>query len=279
MPEGDTYARSAVRLRSLLAGQTLTALDGNGGIRRSSARLNEATVTGVRTIGKHILIDFDSGWTIHIQLGMSGRWQFDRPASSHDASRAVSGGDSRRRTPTLLLETSRGAARCFDAPNVEVDRTEAIQGRLRGLGPDLLGPDLLGDGFDLAEIGSRWRHLPVNTPVCDALLNQRVMAGIGNVYKNEILFLERVHPLTPAGHIDDKQVRALADRARRLLAANATRSGPRNTGAGAGTWVYRRGGRPCRRCGTPIVSERLGAGLRSTYWCPSCQPRPDPSSP
>lgn len=260
VPEGDSYARHALRLQTLLAGERLSRIDGAGAIRNRSGRLLDSTIEAVRSVGKHLLIDFDSGWSIHVHLGMSGRWEFQDGPDTNAA----------RRTPSLLLGTSKGTARCHDAPTVEVDRTPALERRIRHLGPDLLASP------DIGAILTRWRSLPPDTQACDALLDQRVMAGIGNVYKNELLFLHGIHPLAEVAKIGDGEVEALVARAQRLLEHNARRSGPRNTGAGAGSWVYERSGRPCRRCGSPIESAFLGTKPRVTYWCPRCQPEKVP---
>lgn len=262
MPEGDDYARHASRLRSILEQEDITHIDGSGSVRKASGRLLGSRIEGVRSVGKHLLIDFPSGWSIHIHLGMSGNWRFGT------GSETASG----RRTPALLLGTAMGTAVCYDAPTVEVDRTPILERRIGHLGPDLLATP------DIGVVVDRWRSLPPGTLVCDALLDQRVMAGVGNAFKNELLFLHGIHPLTVATTIDDSELVLLVERARNLLEVNARRSGPRNTGAGAGHWVYSRAGRACRRCGVPIQSAMLGRPVRVTYWCPACQPRSTPGS-
>ena len=133
-----------------------------------------------------------------------------------------------------------------------------------------LGPDLLGPDWDAGEAARRLREDPDRT-AGEALLDQRNLAGIGNVYKSEILFLRGIRPWRPVGKIKD--VDALVSLAHRMLDANKDRVERVTTGVprrGQQVWVYGRKGQPCRRCGTPIRQAELGE--RVTYWCPSCQP-------
>jgi endonuclease-8 len=166
---------------------------------------------------------------------------------------------------------------CFDAPVVELfeARAEALHPSLGRLGPDLLDP-----AFDAAEAHRRLRDpARADTEIAMALLDQRALAGIGNVYKNEVLWIERVSPFATVGDLDDATLDRLIATSRRLLVANAApgRGAERVTtgsdrGAPGPLYVYGRGGRPCRRCRTPIASTRQGSDLpRTTYWCPSCQ--------
>ena len=166
---------------------------------------------------------------------------------------------------------------CFDAPVVELfeRRTEAVHPALAGLGPDLLDP-----AFDAAEAAKRLRApARAGLTIAEALLDQRALAGIGNVYKNEVLFIDRVSPFLELAGIDDATLERVVETARRLLVANAAPTrGPervttgRERRAAGPLWVYGRAGRPCRRCGTMIRSIRQGLELpRTTYWCPACQ--------
>jgi endonuclease VIII len=190
-------------------------------------------------------------------------------------------GSTWRRPPSrarLVLEVPGSVAVCFDAPVVELfeQRTEPLHPSLGRLGPDLLDP-----AFDATEALRRLRDPSgAATSIAEALLDQRVVAGIGNVYRSEVLWMERIDPFTPAGSLPDADIDRLLGTARRLLLANAAPgSGPARTTTGAGSrpagerlWVYRRTGRPCRRCGTAIRSVRHGDELpRTLYWCPSCQ--------
>jgi endonuclease-8 len=161
----------------------------------------------------------------------------------------------------------------FSIPVAELEARQKLErGALRRLGPDLLAP-----AFDEAEALRRLRARP-EREIAEALVDQAVMAGAGNIFKSEILFVARVSPFRPVATLDDQTLHAIVAVARRLLAVNV---GPRSRGAIATTgrmargetlWVYRRAGKPCRQCGTPIVLSRQGPLVRLTYHCPSCQP-------
>ena len=184
---------------------------------------------------------------------------------------------------------------CFDAPVVELLETRAlaIHPVLSALGPDLLDPGVRPD-LALARLRQAG---PVVATIGEALLDQRILAGIGNVYRSEILFIERVNPFAPIEALADPELEGLIGTARRLLQANvADGPGPGRTmdrrpthgrtttgfareAAGSALWVYRKTGRPCRRCGTPIRVASLGReNPRWVWWCPRCQASP-PASP
>lgn len=260
MPEGDSYARAAARLRPVLVGHTLLAVDGAPAVRRWASRLAGKRVTGIRTHGKHLLIDVEGDLTIHTWLGMPGSW------TVLGSGRRLPGDPGAVR---LALTTATHVAVCVAAPVVEVERRWVVD---RGL--ERLGPDVLAAEFDWPAYRERAAALPSSTPVSDLLVDQRVLAGVGNEYRCEVLFLERLHPLTPIGALGPDGVDRLAARARRLMVPNANGSGPRRLGDGlaGGTWVYRRAGRQCRRCGAVVVSAPLGTPARTVWWCPSCQP-------
>ena len=157
---------------------------------------------------------------------------------------------------------------CFDAPVVELfdARAEAIHPTLAAL-----GPDLLADDWDAAHEAEAHRRLtdPARAAmtISAALLDQRALAGIGNIWRNETLFHERVHPWARVGSLDDEAIGRLVRTARRLLRESVTRPPGRSP-----MWVYRRAGRPCRACGTLVRSAPLDTEIpRTTYWCPSCQ--------
>ncbi|MEX1281261.1 MAG: DNA-formamidopyrimidine glycosylase family protein [Acidimicrobiia bacterium] len=256
MPEGDTVARAAARIRPVLVGQLLADVGGTApSIRRHQARLRRRHVHDVRTVGKHLVIDVQGGWSVNVHLGMSGSWVV----------RKGGGVPGRAR---LVLSTARGTVACLDAPTVEVDRTPTID---RALGA--LGPDVLADDFDPAEVARRAASR-ADRPVTDVLLDQRVMAGVGNEYKAELLFRLRWHPRRPAASVTGDEWKAAAELAARLVGANVDRATRSTTGdrtPGRETWVYGRAGKPCRRCGTRIEEAWLGSPARVTAWCPSCQ--------
>jgi len=269
MPEGDTLFRTAAGLRPYLAGRAVTAARASGpGAVPQVHRLVGQTVTTVEAIGKNLIIRFDGGLELRTHLRMNGSWHRYRP------------GERWRRPPgraRLVLEVEGSVAVCYDAPVVELfeTRTEAIHPSLSRLGPDLLRSDL-----DVAEAHRRLRHSSrADVTIAEALLDQQALAGIGNVYKCELLWIERVSPFSPVRDIDGPTLERLILSARRLLVANVTRrGGPERVttagdrAAGGPLYVYGRRGRPCRRCGTPIETVRQGCDLqRLTYWCPCCQ--------
>lgn len=271
MPEGDTLHRAAAGLRPHLVGRPVTAAR----VRQPGPAIDRvigSTVTAVESQGKNLLIRFDNGFEVRTHLRMNGSWHRYRP------------GEAWKRAPSrarLVLEVPGSVAVCFDAPVVELfeQRAEPVHGSL-----SRLGPDLLDEAFDPAHAVRRLRAPERRELViAEALLDQSALAGIGNVYKSEVLFLERVSPFAPVGALDDAALHRLVATARRLLRHNAVDRPAKpaiervTTGGDAGAdgplWVYRRTGRPCRRCGTPIRSARQGSDApRSTYWCPRCQP-------
>jgi endonuclease-8 len=228
-----------------------------------------ASVDSVDTIGKNLLLRFSNGLEVRTHLRMNGAWHRYGPGERwrRPAARAV-----------LVIEVEGAVAVCFDAPVVELfdTRAEAIHPALAPL-----GPDLLGEAFEAADALRRLRDPSrAAATVGEALLDQRVMAGVGNVYRVEILFIERVDPFGTVASLDDATLERLIATARRLLLANvgrgrgaerSTTEGAREAG-GAPLWVYGRAGRPCRRCGTAIRSTSLGTDLpRTVWWCPACQ--------
>ena len=265
MPEGDTIFRTAEVLRAALVGRRITSARAQPqpGLRRvpDLSRVVGATVQTVEARGKHLLIGFDNGLTIRSHLRMSGSWHRYRP-----------GEPWRRpaRQASAILETPGSVAVAFNTPVVEL-LTDADLRRSRPL--TSLGPDLLGKAFDADEAVRRLRERDAQQ-LGNALLDQRAASGIGNVYKSEVAFLERMDPWAPVARHSDEELRAALATARRLLQAN-TRGGARVTtgraGPGRGLWVYGRAGRPCRRCGTLIRHSRQGELARLTYWCPTCQ--------
>src|SRR5688572_22748208 len=273
MPEGDTLHRTAAGLRPYLVGRTVTAARtaGPGAVPQVDRIVGRET-RSVEALGKNLLIRFDNGLELRTHLRMNGSWHRYRP------------GERWRRPPArarLVLEVPGAVAVCFDAPVVELfeQRIEAIHPSLGRLGPDLIAPD-----FDAAEALRRLRAPERSSmAIAEALLDQRALAGIGNVYKNEVLFIERVSPFATVGSLDDATLERLVETARRLLVANAERRGGHDrvtTGgapaaAGDPLWVYGRRGRPCRRCGSAIRVARQGSDVpRSTYSCPRCQEEP-----
>ena len=266
MPEGDTIFRTAVVLRAALVGRRIVVARAQPqpGLRSvpDLSRLIGATVASVEAQGKHLLIGFEAGLTLRTHLRMKGSWHRYRP------------GEPWRlpvRRASVILETAESVAVAFDTPVAEL-LTDAGLHRSRAL--TTLGPDLLSRSFDADEALRRLRERD-GEELGNAMLDQRAVAGIGNVYKSEVAFLEGQDPWAPVAAFDDAHLLNALRTARRLLQAN-TRGGARvTTGSpvrGQGLWVYGRVGRPCRRCGTRIEVARQGELARLTYWCPRCQP-------
>lgn len=257
MPEGDTVHRAAAKLSAALAGREVTRFD----IRvpgSATADLRGETVHEVVARGKHLL-ERIGAYTLHSHLKMEGRWDVYRPGE-------------RWRRPAFKARAIVGVTGVdtvgFDLAMVEVLPT-ADEDRVVGH----LGPDLLGLDWNAAEavrrVSSDTRAVHV------ALLDQRNVAGFGNVYANELLFVRGIAPTTPANEIDVAATIALGHR---MIHANLPRAERTFTGdnrPGRRMWVYGRDGAPCRRCGTPIRATTLGASAtseRNVFWCPTCQP-------
>jgi endonuclease-8 len=277
MPEGDTIYRAARTLHTALAGQTITRFE--TGLAQLAQVDRDSPVAGrsierAYAVGKHLLIAMSGELLLRTHMRMNGSWHIYRP------------GEKWQMTPRamrILIGTAEWVAVAF---NVYVAEFVQAADLARHRPVAALGPDLLG-AFDASEALRRIRAQN-HRPMHETLLDQRVMAGIGNVYKSEVLFLSGVHPDTPAAGLDDAQVTALMDLSMRLLRANIAESSGegiqtyrglrRTTGRmnpGDRLWVYSRGGQPCRKCGTRILSRKDGDDARVTYWCPMCQPAPD----
>ena len=259
MPEGDVVWRTCRQLDAALAGKALTRSDFRVP-RFATTSLVGRAVREVVSRGKHLLIRVEGDVTVHTHLRMDGSWRI-RPATGYPPA------DHRVR---LILANAEWQAIGYQLGVVEVLATGREHQAVGHLGPDLLGAD-----WDEAEAVRRLLSQPAR-PIGEALLDQANLAGIGNLFKAEVLFLRGISPWRPAGDVPD--LPALVELARRLLDANKERVGQVTTGnpaRGQETWVYGRSGRPCRRCRTPIKADgRAGTATmeRVTFWCPSCQP-------
>jgi endonuclease-8 len=257
VPEGDTVYLAAKKLDQGLTGQVVIASD----FRIPSLATSDvsgATVVGTISRGKHLLTRFDNGITLRTHLKMEGHWSV-HPKGSRWRRPA--------HTARVILRTSTTEAVGFQV-TLDLVRTEKEDDLVGHLGPDLLGPD-----WDADVALARLRADPA-APIGDALLAQRNLAGIGNVYKCELCFIGRVDPLTPVAAVPD--LPRIVDQAKRLLEANKNRHTRITTGdsrRGYQQWVYGRRG-PCLLCGTPIQKADQGppGQQRPTYWCPTCQP-------
>lgn len=271
MPEGDTIFRAARTLARALCGRTITRFESVfPQLNRvdEDAPLRGRTVTGVEAVGKHLLIRFSENLTLRTHMRMKGSWHIYRPGETWRRS---------SRNAKIILETDAYIAVGFSIPIAEMVPTDR-EGSDREL--RRLGPDPLKDDFDSDLAAERLRAKRTSL-IADALLNQTVMAGVGNVYKSEVLFLCRIHPRRTVQELSESEIGSLIETAADLLRQNVSsasrRPGERRTTRrltpGEGLWVYGRGGEPCRRCGTGVARSLIGTDARVTYWCPSCQPR------
>jgi endonuclease VIII len=244
------------------------------------------TIIAVRSAGKHLLVEFSDDLVLRTHMRMHGSWHLYRRGERWQRP---------RRDMRIVITTA-----TVEAVGFRIPVAEFLTGRQLERSPALtaLGPDLLADDFDDAAALARMRQAGSgamgdvamgdvamgNVAMGDLLLDQRVMAGIGNVYKSEVLFVCRVNPFVLARDVDDTALATVIATARKLLLINVsgslapmtTYTGSRKTtrrdAPGERLWVYGRARAPCRRCGTPIRMRRQGVHARSTYWCPSCQP-------
>jgi len=287
VPEGDTVHQARLRLLPVLQDSTVERLWVRR-IRGHRPRSGQRIET-VRAQGKHLLIDFDRALTLQVHLGLGGWWQVQAGVGEEEEAFA-----RYRRNPRLrlYLATDNGIATCYSAPTIQTFLRPAVTAAaattptitpLSNLGPDLtVGKQDREATVVRAVQRLRVRSAPTEL-IADALLDQQVAAGTGNVYKSEILFINGVWPFTPVGDLSDDQLHELFDSASHLLWINSQRPDTRRTttpfsGSLAdlhgGVFVYRRHRAPCRRCAAPIERSYDGRLGRSTYWCPRCQPAP-----
>jgi endonuclease-8 len=267
VPEGDTVWLAAQRMNTALAGATLT----KGELRvpqLAAVDLTGATVTEVVPRGKHMLTRFADGRTLRTHYRMDGSWHIYRPGTRWRGGPAFA-----VRAVLTTGEWECVGYRLHDMALVPTAREDELVGHL---GPDVLGPD-----WDLEEALRRLRSHP-GEQIGVAILDQRNLAGIGNLYKVESLFLTGVNPWARVTDVPD--LAALIERARTLMLANRDRPAQSTTGItrrGQDHWVAGRKGRPCRRCGTTVLLGDQGPDLqeRITWWCPSCQATPAPVDP
>lgn len=272
MPEGDTVWQTARRLHTALAGRTLTRTDFRVP-KYATVDLTGRTVLDVTPRGKHLLTRVEGGLTVHTHLGMEGAWKV------YTGQQRWTGGPAHQirviLTATSAYDTGPAhTAIGYRLPVLDLLRTPEEDRAVGHLGPDLLGPDWDPDRALTNLLADPAR------PLGEALLDQRNLAGIGNVYKSELCFLLRATPWLPVGALPAEHTAQLPVLARKLLEANRDRPVRSTTGRrGQDLFVYGRANRPCLRCGTRIRAADQGDGSRErpTYWCPACQAGPAPS--
>jgi len=245
MPEGDALLRAAQRLQ-VLVGQRVEVETPHprAAVKQLAERLDGLTVQSVEAVGKNLLVHFDGGLVLHSHLRMTGRWRVEPR------------GARRVGLPWLVLRGDTHEAVLWNGPVLELRRDTARVSRL--------GPDILAVPPDVDAMLERLRAQPPARAVGDALLDQRVVAGIGNLWKAEALWEVRVSPWRALADVGDDELRRVLEAAHRLMRASVEGTRPLRR-------CYRRAGRPCPRCSTPIRSYPQGEGARTAYWCPGCQ--------
>ena len=274
MPEGDTLFRAARTLDRALAGRVVlhfeTVFPRLGRIDEDEP-LTGRTIERVESRGKHLLIWFSGALVLRTHMRMNGSWHIYRPGERWQRSRH----DMR-----IVIRTDTFDAVAFSVPIAEFVPARELE-RVPAL--SVLGPDPLSEAFDAEEAVARIRAR-ADIAIAEVLLDQSAIAGIGNVFKSEVLFVGRVNPFARVVDLAEGDVERLVEVAVKLMRANVhehategikTYAGFRRTtnrfDLSARLWVYGRTGKPCRRCGTPISRRKQGVHARSTYWCANCQ--------
>jgi endonuclease VIII len=275
MPEGDTIFRSARSLGRALAGKTITGFRSTYPLLtrfHDDTPLTGQTVEQVESRGKWLLMHFSGGATLATHMLMNGSWHIYRPGERWQAPAA---------SARIVIENAEYVAVGFNVPVAQMHTAESLRRdqRIPAPGSDLLSPD-----FDPQTAAARILSEP-DGELGDVLLRQRLLAGIGNVFKSEVCFVTGLNPFRKVGTLSEAEVREVIAGARKQLAANVLEdSGDRIVtwrGVGRRTtrdsnpkqslWVYGRAGEPCRKCATPIESRPQGVDARITFWCPQCQ--------
>jgi endonuclease VIII len=259
MPEGDTIHSAARRVSAALVGREIVEIEApqpRHAMDRWPARLAGREVRSVDAHGKHLFIRFDGDLTLHSHLRMTGKWGVYRR------------GERWRRSPRrawLVIRTADHEVVEFDGPVLELmtDSRTRFDRRLA-----MLGPDVLADDFDEKLFLRRLRGDDPSRGIADALLDQRTVAGIGNVWKSEGCFLAGLDPWRGTNEVADEEALSVVREIRPLMQMSVERGGRIVTYE---PWVFERAGLPCRRCGTLIRARGQGDDNRTTYWCPQCQ--------
>ena len=268
MPEGDSIFQAAAKLHAALAGQRIVRFFSPLPDLKE-AELAGREVTRVYARGKNLIIALDDGRALHTHLRMQGRWRVRPKGAMSDEHRARLEQAPHSLNPvfTLSIETEGYIAVCEQAAIAHLVTEREVERRMSSLGPDLLGQD-----FDAKLARENLRKRP-ELPIGEAIMLQSMLAGIGNVYKSEVLFLERVSPFVTVAELDDAKLDAIVARSKELLRRN--KKGPRRTTFGTLSrmpfYVYERSGELCLKCGERIQMRRQGSLQRSTYYCPECQ--------
>ena len=264
MPEGDTVWLAAQRMHEALAGRVLARSDFRVP-QLATTDLSGRSVLEVVPRGKHLLTRVEGGLTLHTHFRMDGSWHLYRPGDRWQGGPAWQ--------VRVVLENAEWQAVGYRLPVVELFETAEEDSAVGHLGPDVLAED-----WDLAEAVRRLRAEP-DREVGLALLDQRALAGLGNLYRTEVLFLRGLTPWVLVRDVPD--LPALVEKGRRLMLANRGHWEQSTTGSlrrGESHWVFERSRQPCRRCGARILTAEQGEApyARLSYWCPRCQVGPAP---
>jgi len=262
VPEGDSLYRFAARLRGALEGKPILAAraHGPGAVPRVEKVVGQRC-TGVRSQGKNVIISFANGLALRGHLRMYGTWHVYRPGEAWTKA---------EHQARLVLEVEDAVVVNFSAPVIELieERALAHHSPIAGL-----GPDLLDDDFDAAEALRRFRDpLRASMTMGDAVMDQRIMAGVGNIWKHETLFRCGLNPWRLVSELDDAALREVIETAQHLLRASVHKSNKWEQKHRPKMYAYMRAGQPCMRCRTRLRSAPQGADIRQTAWCPKCQP-------
>lgn len=262
MPEGDALYRFAAKVGGALTGKTIRGARAHGpGPVPQVHRIIGVTCTGVRAQGKNLIISFENGLALRGHLRMYGTWHVYKPGEpwtkpEHQA--------------RLVLEVDDAVVVNFSAPVIEMLEERHLSQHRPIAG---LGPNLLDDDVDLDEALRRLREpLRAEMTIGDALMDQRAVAGIGNIWKHETLFRCGINPWRRVSELSDEQLRELLEMARALLRASVGKPNALELTRRPSLYVYMRPGQPCRRCHTKLLTARQGVDIRFTTWCPKCQP-------
>ena len=276
MPEGDAIFRTARALHDALAGKQVTGFDtGYAHLEQEEhdLQLVGRTIERCEAAGKHCLIFFSGDVILRTHMRMSGAWHLYRPGEKWRG---------HKNEMRVRIDTADWVAVAFKVPVAEFLTARQLQttSPVAALGPDLLKPDFDRDEAIRRIVASGDRTIAMT------LLDQRVVAGIGNVYKSETLFVAGVNPYTPSKDVPIADLERILETGRHLLEDNVREGAApeirtrrtlkvfdRGSDYSDHTWVYGRRGKPCRKCGTPIEMQKDGLEARPTFWCPSCQPK------
>ena len=281
MPEGDTIYRTARSMGRALIGKPITGFRSNYPLLtrfHDDTPITGQTVSDVESRGKWLLIHFSGGATLATHMLMNGSWHlYPRGERWRKPARDM----------RIVLENREYQAVAFTVPVAKIYTAQSLA-REKRIPPR--GSDVLNENFDPASAGERVRAC-ASEEIGDVLLHQHVLAGVGNVFKSEVCFVERVNPFCLVTALSDQQIGALIRTAQRLVASNVLedsgnmivtfrgqqRRTTHSTSPQDSLWVYGRSGDSCRRCGAPIRHRLQGPDARVTFWCPACQPMPDGS--